>query len=131
MPVKGQQGVEGTGASLQGGKAEELGRFSLRKRRPTGNLLHMYTYTNGMCSKDRLFSVSLLMTRGSGCRLKNRGCPLNIWRHFFTMRVTKPWQRLLREVGESPASQILKSHLDMVLSNGIQLIMLEQGLWMA
>lgn len=70
-------------------------------------------------------------TRGRGCRLKYRRCPLNIWRHFSTMRVTEPWQRLPREAGDSPASEILKSRLDMLLSNGIQLIMLEQGLWMA
>jgi len=33
----------------------------------------------------------------------------------FTLRVTEPWNRLLREVVESPALEILKTRLDKVL----------------
>lgn len=38
-------------------------------------------------------------------------------RHFSTVRVTKHWQELPKEVLESPSSEIFKSHLDMVLGN--------------
>ncbi|KFQ82081.1 hypothetical protein N337_09685, partial [Phoenicopterus ruber ruber] len=48
----------------------------------------------------------------NGHKLKHRRFPLNIRKHFCTVRVTKQWQKLPREFVESPHLQILKSHLD-------------------
>jgi len=36
-------------------------------------------------------------------------------KNFFPLRVTKPWNRLPREVVESPSLEIFKPHLDKVL----------------
>lgn len=44
------------------------------------------------------------------------------------MRITKHWHRPPREVVESPSLEILKGHLDMVLSNKTYMASLEQGL---
>jgi len=39
----------------------------------------------------------------------------NLRKNFFTMRVTEHWNRLPREVMESPSLEIFKTHLDKVL----------------
>ncbi|KFP51476.1 hypothetical protein N323_01684, partial [Cathartes aura] len=53
----------------------------------------------------------------NGHTLKHRRFPLNIRKHFFTVKVTEHWHRLPREVVESPSLEILKSRLDTVLGN--------------
>lgn len=50
-------------------------------------------------------------------KLKHRKVPLNIRKHFYTVRVTKHWHRLLGEVMESLSLEIFKSHLDMIQSD--------------
>ncbi|KAK4828161.1 hypothetical protein QYF61_024076, partial [Mycteria americana] len=45
----------------------------------------------------------------------------------FTVKVTKHWHRLPRKVVESPSSGILKSCLDIVLSNQLQVSLHEHG----
>ena len=35
-----------------------------------------------------------------------------MWKNCFTARVTEHWNRLPREVVESPSMEILKAHLD-------------------
>jgi len=53
-------------------------------------------------------------TRGNGHKLKNGKFRLNMRKNFFTLRVTEHWNRLLREVVDSPL-ETFKTYLDKVL----------------
>jgi len=54
-------------------------------------------------------------TRDNGHKLKQRKFCLNMRKKFFTLRVTELWNRLPREVVDSPSLEIFKTHLDKVL----------------
>ena len=54
-------------------------------------------------------------TRGNGHKLKPRKLQLNPRKNFFPLRVTEHWNRLPREVVESPSLEIFQPRLDKVL----------------
>ena len=108
------------------------GTYQPREEKPQGDFINVHQYLKGVNEDEGARSSSAVtsdQTRGNGHKLKHGRFCLNIMKHLFPVRVIKQWDRLPREVVDSPTLEMFQSHMVIVLGNWLQMTLLEQGDW--
>ena len=83
-------------------------------------IIVLYNCLKGGCSEVGigLFpQAPSVKTRGDGLKLHQGRFSLDIRRNFFTEGFVQHWNKLLREVVESPSLEVFKKHVDAELSS--------------
>ena len=98
-----------------------LSPFIVGERRLRGGLINVYKYLKGsgrQMDEARLFSVVHGgRPKSNGLKLQNRKVCTNMRKNFLTVRLMEHWNRLPREVVESPSMEILKTYWGAYLCN--------------
>ena len=93
------------------------GKLSLRLQ-----TINVYKYLKCVSQQDMANPFSVICwdrTRGNGDKLEHRKFCTNMWRNFM-VGVTQHWNRLPREVVDSPSQEIFKIHLDAYLCSLVE-----------
>jgi len=101
-------------------QAEKVGTLQPVKEKLQGDIITAFQYPKGAYRKDgkELFITACKNRRlGNGFKLEEGRFRLDIRMKFFTERVVRRWNRLLREVLDAPSLETFKTRLDEVLSN--------------
>lgn len=130
---EGFQNGQGLENMMHMKKLRELEIFSLEKRMLRGDLVAAYNYlTAGQDGKMELASsqrctVMAQQATNTSCNMVNSTFQIKGEKN--TMSVVKHWNRLLKEVVESPSLEVFRTPLDVALINLIWLDLFWAGSW--
>ena len=114
-PEEGHKNDQRGGTSLLWGQTESWGCAAWRRLQ--GDLRVAFQFLKGSCKKEGNKHFSrVCCDRGNGFKLKERRLKFHIRKKFFTIRVLKHWNRLLRGVVDAPSLETFKVRLDGTLS---------------